>query len=199
MTKLSAQVRDTGLIQTQLFIDGAWTDGSQDARRDVRDPADGATITDVVDGTSEDAERAVECAAQAFRSWAALPAKSRSARLRRWYELIMANVDDLAAIMTAEQGKPLSEARGEVEYGAAFIEWFAEEAKRAYGETIPTNNPGRRLLVLRQPVGVVGAITPWNFPAAMILRKAGPALAAGCTMVSSLPARLRFRRLHWLS
>jgi succinate-semialdehyde dehydrogenase / glutarate-semialdehyde dehydrogenase len=130
-----------------------------------------------------DTRRAIEAAAQAFPAWAALTAKERAAILRRWYDLLMANQDDLATLMTAEQGKPLAESRGEIAYAAAFIEWFAEEGKRLYGDVIPPHQGDRRLLVLRQPVGVVAAITPWNFPLAMITRKAGPALAAGCTLV----------------
>jgi succinate-semialdehyde dehydrogenase/glutarate-semialdehyde dehydrogenase len=183
MTKAALDIQDTGLVQTELLIDGAWGPASRDDRTEVRNPADNSLIASIADGTAADAVRAIEAADRAFRPWAELTAKTRADYLRRWYELIMENVDELAAIMTAEQGKPLVEAKGEIAYGAAFVEWFAEEGKRAYGETIPTNLPGRRLLALRQPVGVVAAITPWNFPAAMILRKAGPALAAGCTMV----------------
>jgi succinate-semialdehyde dehydrogenase/glutarate-semialdehyde dehydrogenase len=130
-----------------------------------------------------DTRRAIEAAARAFPAWAALTARERAAILRRWYELLMANQEDLATLMTAEQGKPLSEAKGEIAYGAAFIEWFAEEGKRLYGDVIPPHQADKRLLVLRQPVGVVAAITPWNFPLAMITRKAGPALAAGCTFI----------------
>src|SRR6266576_3227948 len=127
--------------------------------------------------------RAIEAASQAFPAWAAQTAKERAAVLRRWYELLMANLEDLATLMTAEQGKPLAESRGEIAYAASFIEWFAEEGKRLYGDLIPGHQADRRILVLRQPVGVVAAITPWNFPLAMITRKAGPALAAGCTFV----------------
>ena len=183
MPNLALDLRDAGLVQTELFIDGGWVSASGDARTDVYNPADGTWIASIADGSAHDAERAIAAADRAFGPWAALTAKRRAAYMRRWYELITENADELAAIMTSEQGKPLAEAKGEIEYGAAFIEWFAEEGKRAYGETIPTNSPGRRLLVLRQPVGVCAAITPWNFPVAMILRKAGPVLAAGCTMV----------------
>jgi succinate-semialdehyde dehydrogenase/glutarate-semialdehyde dehydrogenase len=183
MQKTAFELPDTSLAPTELFIDGAWGPASREARTDVLNPADGAWIASIADGSAEDCERAIGAAERALGGWRALTAKQRAGYLRGWYELIMAEVPTLAAIMTAEQGKPLAEASGEVEYGAAFLEWFAEEGKRAYGETIPTNVPGRRLLVLRQPVGVCGAITPWNFPTAMILRKAAPALAAGCTMV----------------
>ena len=183
MTKLALDLRDAALVQTELLIDGDWVPASRDERTEVRNPADDSFVASIADGTAADAERAIEAADRAFRPWAELTAKTRAGYMRRWYELIMENLDELAAIMTAEQGKPLVEAKGEITYGAAFLEWFAEEGKRAYGETIPTNVPGRRLLALRQPVGVCAAITPWNFPAAMILRKAGPALAAGCTMV----------------
>ena len=127
--------------------------------------------------------RAIEAAAAALPAWAARTAKDRAGILRRFSDLLLANVDDLAMLMTAEQGKPLAEARGEVAYAASFLEWFAEEGKRVYGDVIPGHQPDKRILVLRQPVGVVAAITPWNFPAAMITRKAGPALAAGCTVV----------------
>jgi succinate-semialdehyde dehydrogenase / glutarate-semialdehyde dehydrogenase len=174
---------DTDLLQSGLFIDGEWTPASSGGEIEVTNPVDDSRIATIASGTREDAQRAIEAAQRAFPKWAAMTAKARAALLRRWYELIMEHRDELAAIMTAEQGKPLPEARGEIEYGAAFIEWFAEEGKRAYGETIPTNLEGRNLFVLKQPVGVCAAITPWNFPAAMILRKAGPALAAGCTMV----------------
>lgn len=138
---------------------------------------------DVADGSAADAEAAIGAARTAGVAWAARTAKERGAILRRWFELVMAAQDDLAAIMTAEQGKPLAEARGEIAYAASFIEWFAEEARRVYGEVIPSPVPSRRMLVLKQPVGVTAAITPWNFPSAMITRKAAPALAAGCTMV----------------
>src|SRR4051812_43876436 len=179
----AARLSDTGLLRLDLFVDGAWSPASDGGTFDVTDPATGETIGAVASGTREDARRAIDAAAAAFPAWAALPARERAALLRRWYDLIVASADDLAAILTAEQEKPVAEARGEILYGAAFIEWFAEEAKRVYGETIPTNVAGRRLLVLKQPIGVTAAITPWNFPMAMIPRKCGPALAAGCTMV----------------
>jgi succinate-semialdehyde dehydrogenase / glutarate-semialdehyde dehydrogenase len=183
MAGTTLDVRDEELVRSGLFIDGSWGPASRDGKIPVHNPADGSWIADVADGSREDAQRAIQAADRALPKWAGLTATTRAAVLRLWYELIVENADELAAIMTAEQGKPLGEAKGEVLYGAGFVEWFAEEGKRAYGEMIPPNVRGRRLLVLRQPVGVVGAITPWNFPAAMILRKAGPALAAGCTMV----------------
>jgi succinate-semialdehyde dehydrogenase/glutarate-semialdehyde dehydrogenase len=183
MVDTTVEVRDDQLVRSALFIDGRWAPASRDGEVPVHNPADGSWVASVANGSREDARRAIHAADRALPEWAGLTATTRAAVLRRWYELIVENADELAAIMTAEQGKPLAEAKGEVLYGAGFVEWFAEEAKRAYGETIPTNVRGRRLLVLRQPVGVCAAITPWNFPAAMILRKAGPALAAGCTMV----------------
>ena len=169
------------LLRSQAYIGGAWVTGATTFM--VRNPATGAHLADVADLGAAETERAVLVAAEAMPSWAARTAKERAAVLRRWFELIMAAQDDLAMLMTSEQGKPLAEARGEVAYGASFIEWFAEEAKRVYGEVIPTPVAGRRLLALRQPVGVAAAITPWNFPIVMLTRKAGPALAAGCAFV----------------
>jgi succinate-semialdehyde dehydrogenase/glutarate-semialdehyde dehydrogenase len=180
---LEPRLRDTDLLRFDLFVDGVWTPASDGARFDVTDPATGDLVGSVASATRDDTRRAIDAAAAALPAWAALPARERANAMRRWFDLIVASADDLAAILTAEQGKPFAEARGEILYGAAFIEWFAEEAKRVYGETIPTNVAGRRLLVLKQPIGVCAAITPWNFPMAMIPRKAGPALAAGCTMV----------------
>lgn len=177
------QLTDRDLLRTELFVGGAWTAAGSGSTFEVTDPSDGDVIARVARGDADDAIRAVRAADEAFRAWSATTALDRAAILRRWYELVVAHVDDLATILTAEQGKPLAEARGEILYGAAFLEWFAEEGKRVYGEVIPTNKHGRRLMVLRQPVGVCAAITPWNFPMAMITRKAGPALAAGCTMV----------------
>jgi succinate-semialdehyde dehydrogenase/glutarate-semialdehyde dehydrogenase len=179
----AARLRDPELLRFDLFVDGAWTPASDGARFDVDDPGTGGPIGAVASATRDDVRRAVAAAAVAFPAWAARPAKERAVILRRWFDLIVESADDLAAILTVEQGKPLAEAKGEILFGAAFIEWFAEEAKRVYGETIPSNVADRRLLVLKQPIGVCAAITPWNFPMAMIPRKAGPALAAGCTMV----------------
>jgi succinate-semialdehyde dehydrogenase/glutarate-semialdehyde dehydrogenase len=177
------RLRTPGLLQTDLFVDGRWRPAADGSRFEVSDPADGRVVASVASATREDVQAAIAAADAARKTWAARTAKDRATLLRRWYDLIVAAADDLAAILTAEQGKPFAEARGEILYGAAFIEWFAEEAKRVYGETIPANTPDRRMLVLKQPIGVCAAITPWNFPMAMIPRKAGPALAAGCTMV----------------
>ena len=186
LTAPQLELRDATLLRSGHYIDGAWVTGA--STLPVTDPATGRLVAEVAEGTRGDARRAIEAAQRAFGPWRDLTAKQRAAILRRWHDLVVEHADDLAVILTAEQGKPLAEARGEVLYGAAFIEWYAEEGKRAHGETIPTNVEGRRLLVLRQPIGVVAAITPWNFPMAMIARKAGPALAAGCPMVLK-PAR----------
>jgi len=177
------KLRDPDLLRTRAFVGGKWIDAASGATHTIVNPATREPIGTVPDMSAADARRAIEAASQAFPAWAALTAKERAAILRRWYELLMANQEDLATLMTAEQGKPLAESKGEIAYGAAFIEWFAEEGKRLYGDVIPPHQADRRLLVLRQPVGVVAAITPWNFPLAMITRKAGPALAAGCTFV----------------
>jgi succinate-semialdehyde dehydrogenase / glutarate-semialdehyde dehydrogenase len=182
-TSLLDRLSDPELLRSDLFVGGEWVPASDGARFDVVDPAEQAVIASVASATRDDTRRAVESAAVAFPAWAGKTAKERAAILRRWFELIVAAADDLGAILTAEQGKPFPEARGEILFGAAFIEWFAEEAKRVYGETIPQNTADRRLFVLKQPIGVCAAITPWNFPMAMIPRKAGPAIAAGCTMV----------------
>lgn len=169
------------LLRTKAFIGGRWLDARQ--RLAVTNPATGSLIAEVADMGVRETSTAINAAAAAMPGWTATPAKSRAAILRRWYELIMTNREDLARLMTAEQGKPLAESRGEIAYAASFIEWFAEEAKRIYGDVIPAPKEDQRILVLKQPVGVVGAITPWNFPSAMITRKVGPALAAGCGIV----------------
>jgi succinate-semialdehyde dehydrogenase/glutarate-semialdehyde dehydrogenase len=176
-------LHDQELFREDLFIGGRWRPGGTGRRIDVTDPATGAVIGQAAEADEADVRDAIAAAQEAFPVWAGLTAQQRGRILRRWHDLIVENADDLAMILTAEQGKPLSEARGEILYGAGFVEWYAEEAKRAYGDVIPTNQRSRRLLALRQPVGVAAAITPWNFPSAMILRKAGPALAAGCPMV----------------
>jgi succinate-semialdehyde dehydrogenase/glutarate-semialdehyde dehydrogenase len=173
---------DPSLVRRQAYIDGTWTDGSA-GRFDVRNPADGGKLAEVADCGSADAETAIAAASRAWPGWRSRTAKDRAAILKRWNDLILSNADDLAKLMTAEQGKPLAESRGEITYGASFVEWFAEEGKRVYGETIPTHAPDKRLLVFKEPVGVCAAITPWNFPNAMITRKVAPALAAGCTVV----------------
>ncbi|TCP10324.1 succinate-semialdehyde dehydrogenase/glutarate-semialdehyde dehydrogenase [Crenobacter luteus] len=176
-------LKDPSLFRQQAYIGGEWCDALDGARFAVTNPATGELLGHVPRMGKTETERAVAAASQAFAAWRAQPAKARAAVLRRWYELMLANADDLARIMTLEQGKPLAEARGEVAYAASFIEWFAEEAKRVYGDTIPAPTADKRLLVTKEPIGVTAAITPWNFPAAMITRKAAPALAAGCPMV----------------
>jgi succinate-semialdehyde dehydrogenase / glutarate-semialdehyde dehydrogenase len=177
------KLSDSRLLREQLYLAGDWSAGTAGESLVVIDPATGQTIADVAQGTRADAARAIAAADAALPAWAGLTAPDRSRLLRGWFELIVSSADDLAALLTAEQGKPLAEARGEILYGAGFIEWYAEEAKRAYGDVIPANAPDRRLLTLRRPIGVCAAITPWNFPMAMIARKVAPALAAGCTIV----------------
>ncbi len=176
-----AALNDASLLKTDALIDGAWVGAK--ARFAVTDPATGATLAEVANLGAADAEAAVAAAAKAWPAWRAKTALERGAILMKWFQLLHQHADDLARIMTAEQGKPLAEARGEVTYGASFISWFAEESRRVYGETIPTTDAGKRYLVLKQPVGVCAAITPWNFPIAMITRKVAPALAAGCPVV----------------
>lgn len=171
------------LLKSLAYIDGAWRAAADERRFAVRNPATGETIGTVPDMGAGETQAAIEAAHAAQKPWAALTAKERAAVLRRWYDLVVAHADDLAAILTAEMGKPLAEAKGEIAYGASFIEWFAEEAKRIYGDVIPGHQADKRLLVVKQPVGVVGAITPWNFPHAMITRKVAPALAVGCAVV----------------
>jgi len=182
-----ALLNDPSLLKTDALINGQWVQGS--ARFDVNDPATGRKLADVPNLGAAEAERAVNAANAAWPAWRAKTAKQRHAILLRWYQLLMAHSDDIARIMTAEQGKPYAEAQGEVAYGASFVEWFAEEAKRVNGETLPQFDTTRRLLVLKQPIGVCAAITPWNFPLAMITRKVAPALAAGCPVVIK-PAEL---------
>ncbi|AEB60365.1 succinate-semialdehyde dehydrogenase [Ectopseudomonas mendocina] len=177
------QLNDPDLLRHQAYIDGQWCDAPDGAVTEIFNPANGESLGHVPNLGAAETRRAIEAAQAAQPAWRALTAKERAARLRKWYELMLANQEDLAQIMTAEQGKPLAEARGEVLYAASFIEWFAEEAKRVYGDTIPGHQADKRLIVTKEPVGVTAAITPWNFPAAMITRKAGPALAAGCAMV----------------
>jgi succinate-semialdehyde dehydrogenase/glutarate-semialdehyde dehydrogenase len=176
-------LKDLTLLRSQCFIDGRWMGADSGAITRVENPATSDLIVMVPDMGPAETRRAILAANTAFGSWRQKTAKERSALLRRWFDLIMANQDDLALILTTEQGKPLSEAKGEIAYGASFIEWFAEEAKRVYGETIPATTADKRIQVIKQPIGVCAAITPWNFPTAMITRKVGPALAAGCTMV----------------
>jgi succinate-semialdehyde dehydrogenase/glutarate-semialdehyde dehydrogenase len=180
---MTLNLKDPTLLRQQCYIDGQWLDALSGGTKPVTNPANGEVLGTVPYMGADETRAAIEAAAAAFPAWAARTAKDRSTLLRRWYDLMLANADDLATLMTAEQGKPLAEAKGEITYAASFIEWFAEEAKRVYGDVIPGHQPDKRIFVLRQPVGVVAAITPWNFPAAMITRKAGPALAAGCTFV----------------
>ena len=176
-------LKDRSLLRTQCYLDGGWHGADDGRAREVRDPATHRTLGTVPILGAAETRRAIEAAQRAFPAWAAKTAKERSAVLRRWFDLMMANVDDLALILTSEQGKPLAESKGEVTIGAAYIEWFAEEAKRVYGDVIPTIGNDRRLVVIKQPVGVCAAITPWNFPCSMITRKVAPALAAGCPVV----------------
>jgi succinate-semialdehyde dehydrogenase/glutarate-semialdehyde dehydrogenase len=177
------KLNDPTLLRERCYIDGSWTAADDGSTLPVHNPATGATLGTIPNLGVSETRRAIEAASTAQPGWAGLTAKERANSLRRWFDLIMKSQDDLAILMTAEQGKPLVEARGEIAYAASFIEWFAEEAKRLYGDVIPGHQVDKRILVLRQPVGVVAAITPWNFPSAMITRKAGPALAAGCTFV----------------
>ncbi|KQV78312.1 NAD-dependent succinate-semialdehyde dehydrogenase [Rhizobacter sp. Root1221] len=172
---------DPSLLKTDALIDGKWVRGAR--RFDVTDPATGAKLADVADLGVDETRAALAAAQAAWPAWRAKTAKERAAILTKWFQLLVQHTDDLARIMTAEQGKPLAESKGEVTYGASFIEWFAEEGRRVYGETIPTTDPTKRYLVIKQPMGVCAAITPWNFPIAMITRKVGPALAAGCPVV----------------
>ena len=171
------------LLRSQAYVDGVWTDADSGETFPVVDPATGETITEVPKLGATETRRAIEAAARAFPVWSGMLAKERARILRTFADLMMENHEDLSVLMTLEQGKPLAESRAEIAYAASFFEWFGEEAKRVYGDTIPSFAPGRRILVLKQPIGVTVGITPWNFPAAMITRKAAPALAAGCTMV----------------
>jgi succinate-semialdehyde dehydrogenase/glutarate-semialdehyde dehydrogenase len=176
-------LKDPSLFRTQAFLAGEWVGADSGRTINVTNPATGALIGTVPEMGAAETRRAIEAANKAWPAWRAKTAKERAAILRKWFELLMANQEDLAVLMTAEQGKPLTESRGEIAYAASFIEWFAEEGKRVYGDTIPTFKPDARIVVAKEPIGVTAAITPWNFPAAMITRKAGPALAAGCPMV----------------
>jgi len=183
-TNLKSLLKDPSLLCTKAYVAGEWVDADDGATFAVKNPARGDVICTVPDLSRAETARAIEAARVAMKDWAARTAKERANVLRKWFELMMANQDDLGAILTAEMGKPLPEAKGEIAYGASFIEWFAEEAKRIYGETIPGHMRDKRITVLKQPIGVVGSITPWNFPNAMITRKCGPALAVGCGFVA---------------
>jgi succinate-semialdehyde dehydrogenase/glutarate-semialdehyde dehydrogenase len=176
-------LKDPSLLKQQLFINGEWVDGDSGEFVSVINPATGLELCKVASGGKHETRYAIKCAKNAMQNWQKTTAKYRAGLLKNWYELIVNNADDLATILTAEQGKPLAEAKGEVLYGASYIEWFAEEAKRVYGDVIPSNNTSQRLVTIKQPIGVVAAITPWNFPNAMITRKIAPALAVGCAVV----------------
>ena len=177
-------LKDPSLFRQQCYIDGAWADADDGGTIDVDNPADNSVVGTVPRMGAGETRRAIEAANDAYPDWRARTGKERAAILRRWYELVIENQEDLAVLMTTEQGKPLAESMGEIVYGASFIEWFAEEAKRIYGDTIPQHHHDKRIVVVKEPVGVVASITPWNFPNAMITRKCAPALAAGCTVVA---------------
>ncbi|WAB90592.1 NADP-dependent succinate-semialdehyde dehydrogenase [Pseudomonas citronellolis] len=177
------QLKDPSLFRQQAYIDGAWVDADNGQTLKVNNPATNEIIGSVPKMGAAETRRAIEAADRALPAWRALTAKERANKLRRWFELMIEHQDDLGRLLTQEQGKPLAEAKGEIAYAASFFEWFGEEAKRVYGDMIPGHQPDKRLMVIKQPIGVTAAITPWNFPSAMITRKAGPALAAGCTMV----------------
>lgn len=189
------QLNDSTLFRQQAFIDGDWRDARSGDVIPVSNPANGKPLGNVPKMGAEEARDAIDAANRALPAWRALTAKERANILRRWFNLMMEHQDDLARLMTLEQGKPLAEAKGEISYAASFIEWFAEEGKRIYGDTIPGHQADKRLLVIKQPIGVTAAITPWNFPSAMITRKAGPALAAGCTMVLKPASQTPFSAL----
>ncbi|WP_198154813.1 NADP-dependent succinate-semialdehyde dehydrogenase [Oceanibaculum pacificum] len=180
---LPITLKDPKLFRQQCYIDGAWADADKGETLDVTNPADNSKLGTVPKMGASETRRAIEAANKALPAWRAKTGKERAVILRKLFDLMMANQDDLGALMTAEQGKPLTEAKGEIAYAASFIEWFGEEAKRVYGDTIPGHQADKRIVVTKEPIGVVGAITPWNFPSAMITRKLGPALAAGCTIV----------------
>jgi succinate-semialdehyde dehydrogenase / glutarate-semialdehyde dehydrogenase len=181
--KPTVDLKDKSLFRQQCYVDGAWVDADDKTTLVVHNPANGEQVGTVPKMGVAETRRAIEAAHAAWPAWRAKTAKERAIILRKWFELMMANQEDLAKLMTVEQGKPIAESRGEIAYGASFIEWFAEEGKRIYGDTIPTHAADKRIVVIKQPIGVCAAVTPWNFPNAMITRKAGPALAAGCTMV----------------
>jgi len=189
------QLKDPKLFRQQCYVNGEWVDADKRGTISVNNPADNSTLGTVPKMGAAETRRAIEAAERALPAWSAKTAKERAVILRRLFDLMMANQEDLAQLMTAEQGKPLTEARGEIAYAASFIEWFGEEGKRTYGDTIPAHGTDKRIVVLKQPIGVCCAITPWNFPAAMITRKAGPALAAGCTMVLKPASQTPFSAL----
>jgi len=192
---MAMQLKDSRLFRQQCYLDGAWTDADTGETLPVTNPASNATLGSVPRMGAAETRRAIDAAQIAFAGWSARTAKDRAVLLRRWFDLILENQEDLAVLMTLEQGKALAESRAEIAYAAAFIEWFAEEGRRVYGDTIPPHQTDKRVLVIKQPIGVCAAITPWNFPAAMITRKAGPALAAGCTMVVKPASQTPFSAL----
>jgi succinate-semialdehyde dehydrogenase/glutarate-semialdehyde dehydrogenase len=189
------QLQDQTLFRQQGYVDGKWVDALNRGTISVTNPATGETLGTVPRMGAEETRAAIEAADKALPAWRAKTAKERAQILRKWFDLMMANQDDLANLMTAEQGKPLAESKGEIAYAAAFIEWFGEEGKRLYGDTIPAHGTDKRIVVIKEPIGVCAAITPWNFPAAMITRKCGPALAAGCTMVLKPASQTPFSAL----
>jgi succinate-semialdehyde dehydrogenase / glutarate-semialdehyde dehydrogenase len=184
VTNLASLLKDPTLLVTKAYVAGQWIDADDGTTFEVTNPARGDVICNLPNLGRAETARAIDAAQKAMKDWAARTGKERAAVMRKWYDLMMANQDDLGKILTAEMGKPLAEAKGEIAYGASFIEWFGEEAKRVYGETIPGHQRDKRITVIKQPIGVVGSITPWNFPNAMIARKVGPALAAGCGFVA---------------
>ena len=193
-TAVGPSLTDTKLFRQASYIDGAWIE-ARGAAIDVDNPATGDIIGSVPKLGRTETRTAIDAAARAFPAWRRKTAKERAVVLRRWFELMLANQEDLAQLMTAEQGKPLGESRGEVTYAASFLEWFGEEAKRVYGDTIPGHQADKRIVVTKEPIGVVACITPWNFPLAMITRKAGPAIAAGCTVVLKPASQTPFSAL----
>src|SRR2546425_939850 len=191
----ASELKDPRLFRETCYIDGQWVQASSGQTQSVDNPATGKIIGTVPKLAGAETRQAIEAANRAFPAWSKKTAKERAAILRRWFDLMMANQDDLARLMTIEQGKPLSESKGEVAYAAAFLEWFGEEAKRIYGDTIPQHQADKRIVVIKQPIGVVACITPWNFPLAMITRKAGPAIGAGCTVVLKPASQTPFSAL----
>src|SRR6266545_3865684 len=182
-TASGISLQDSRLFRQACYVDGGWVESAAGGSIDVDNPATGEIVGTVPRLGRADTRRAIDAAARAFPAWRKKTAKERAIVMRRWFDLMMANQEDLARLMTTEQGKPVVESRGEVAYAASFLEWFGEEAKRIYGDTIPGHQADKRILVIKEPIGVVACITPWNFPLAMITRKAGPAIAAGCAVV----------------
>src|SRR5215470_824909 len=194
-TAAGVTLQDPKLFRQACYIDGAWIDRGAQGAIDVDNPATGETIGTVPRLGRAETRQAIEAAERAFPAWRKKTAKERATIMRRWFDLMMANQEDLAKLMTTEQGKPLTESKGEVAYAASFLEWFGEEAKRIYGDTIPPHQPDKRIVVTKEPTGVVTCITPWNFPLAMITRKAGPAIAAGCTVMLKPASQTPFSAL----